>query len=75
MAMTLHLLSIFCILYVGQLYMHACVHAHVPAYIDCMMELESDFLAATNDIGSSMQEANVSKFIKKLWQCEFDHQN
>ena len=55
--------------------MHAYVHAHVPAYMDCMMELETDFLAATNDIGSSMQEANVSKSIKKLWQCEFDHQN
>ena len=45
-----------------------------------MMELESEFLTATNEkvvmlLVQACRNVNVGKFIKKLWQCRFDHLN
>ena len=51
------------------------------AIVDCMMELESEFLTATNRkkvvmiLDQACRNVNVSKSIKKLWQRRFDHLN
>ena len=51
------------------------------AVVDCIMELESEFLSATNEkkvvmiLDQACRNVNVGKSIKKLWQRRFDHQN
>ena len=51
------------------------------AVVDCMMELESDFLTATNEkkvvliMDQACRNVNAGKSVKKLWQCKFIHQN
>ena len=49
------------------------------AVVDCMMELEGDFLTATNEkkvamiLDQAFRNVNVGKSIKKL--CRFEHLN
>ena len=49
--------------------------------VDCMIELEKNFLTATNEkkvvmiLNQACKNINVGKSIKKLRQCRFDHQN
>ena len=51
------------------------------AVIDCMMELQSEFLKATHEkkmvmiLDQACRNVNASKSIKKLWQRRFDHLN
>ena len=51
------------------------------AVVDCMMELESQFLTATDEkkvviiFNQACRNVNVGKSIKKLWQRRFNHQN
>ena len=51
------------------------------AVVDCVMELESNFLTATNEkkvvmiLDQACRNVYVGKCIKKLWQRRFDHQN
>ncbi len=46
-----------------------------------MMELESDFLTATNEkkivmiLNQAFKNVNVGKSIKKVWQRRFEHLN
>ncbi len=46
-----------------------------------MVELESDFLKATNEkkvvmmLDQACRNVNVGRSIKKLWQHRFNHQN
>ena len=72
-------LSIFC-MYIRWSAAHACTCAHVATYTDCMMELESDFLKATNEkvvmiFDQACRNVNFGKSIKMLRQRRFDHQN
>ena len=49
--------------------------------VDCMMELESEFLTATNEkkvvmiLDQAYRNVNVGKVIQKLWQRIFNRQN
>ena len=50
------------------------------AVVDCMVELESEFLTATNEkvvmiLDQACRNVNVGKSTKKLWQRRFNHQN
>ncbi len=51
------------------------------AVVDCMMELESNFLTATNEkkivmiLNQAFKNVNVGKSIKKVWQRRFEHLN
>ena len=51
------------------------------AVVDCMMELEGDFLTATNEkkvvtiLDQACRNVNAGKSVKKLWQRRFDHQS
>ncbi len=50
------------------------------AKVHCMMELDSEFLTASNEkvvmiLDQACRNVNVDKSIKKLWQRRFDHLN
>ena len=51
------------------------------AVVDCMMELEGDFLTATNEkkvvtiLDQACRNVSVGKSIKMLWQRRVGHQN
>ena len=51
------------------------------AVVDCMVELESEFLTASDEkkvvmiLDQACRNVHVGKFIKKLWQRRFGHQN